>query len=273
MTDPKLLATFLSSTLSSSSTTEAELDQRLGLYRVFLKLYEHHRNLLDEILDLENFTGPSSRGTTVQYIQGLVQEGQPTLLITNLCQGRTQAILEPEQVWTIGRDRHVSLQVPDRRLSRKHAAIEYVEHHGFYLVDLHSTNGSYINGERVCQRLLLKDGDMVRLGSLTFSFFLCDRCQSPDVANAPYPNHQRRTHHTTSAATERLATDTPDVEIATNVDRQASQLGSSDKTFMFPTTDHPVQLNTSDSPTALSTAQQEEILDRFLQKQSVHYQN
>jgi hypothetical protein len=27
-----------------------EIEQRLGLYQVFLKLYEHHRSLLDEIL-------------------------------------------------------------------------------------------------------------------------------------------------------------------------------------------------------------------------------
>ena len=53
MLDSHSLAEYSSQVLNASGNTE--LEQRLGLYRVFLKLYEHHRSLLDEILDLGKY--------------------------------------------------------------------------------------------------------------------------------------------------------------------------------------------------------------------------
>lgn len=145
-----------------------ELEQRLGLYRVFLKLYEHHRHLLDEILKLER-TGNQTSGLTTRCITGMVQ-GQRVYLITNLVDGKTRTLLQPQQIWTIGRDRQLAIPISDRRLSRQHAAIQYVHSEGFYLIDLESTNGSFVNGEPVYGRSLLRDGALVRLGSFAFSF-------------------------------------------------------------------------------------------------------
>jgi pSer/pThr/pTyr-binding forkhead associated (FHA) protein len=48
-----------------------------------------------------------------------------------------------------------------------------VEEQGFYLTDLGSSNGSLVNGELIQGATLLKDGDRIRLGSLIFTFFLC----------------------------------------------------------------------------------------------------
>ena len=50
------------------------------------------------------------------------------------------------------------LPVQDQRLSRRHAAIQYVGRRGFYLVDLNSTNGSFINGRAIRGRNRLRDG-------------------------------------------------------------------------------------------------------------------
>ncbi|MEL6382927.1 MAG: FHA domain-containing protein, partial [Cyanobacteria bacterium J06626_18] len=97
------------------------------------------------------------------------------LLITNLSEERSQIFLQPylqDQIWTIGRDpNQASLSVRDRRLSRCHAAIRHDESCGFILYDLSSTNGTYVNGVRIRQSHTLKDGDLVRLGSLNFGFF------------------------------------------------------------------------------------------------------
>lgn len=153
-----------------------ELEKRLGLYQVFLKIYEHNRGLLDEILQLENLSFPYLSSRVPTYVQGVVQEGE-VYLITNLVNGNTQTLFQPQKIWIIGRDRRLALTLKDQWISRHHAALQYVENEGFYLIDLNSTNGSFVNGEPVFHRQLLKDGDQIRLGSLTISFFLAQSAQ------------------------------------------------------------------------------------------------
>ncbi len=148
-----------------------ELERRLSLYQVFLKLYEHHSSLLDEILQLENSYQPSFKGVKLCYVQGVV-DGSVIYVMTNLCEGKTLSLQQPQQIWTIGRDRTNGIHVSERYVSRRHGAIQYIDNQGFYLIDFNSTNGSYVNGEAVYQPTKLKDGDRIRLGSITFSFFV-----------------------------------------------------------------------------------------------------
>lgn len=150
---------------------DSDLQQRLGLYQVFCRLYEHRRELLNDILDLEaNNTSALGRAKLL-YVQGMMLD-QPHL-VTNLL-GKTQALFQPESHWCIGRHpQSATISIADRRLSRLHAAIEYVAQAGFYLSDLGSRNGTFVNGELIRQPVLLKDGDRVRLGSVSFVFFLC----------------------------------------------------------------------------------------------------
>ena len=162
-----------------------EIEQRLGLYQVFLKLYQHHRSLLDELLQLERTTDTILGNITTRCVTGIIQS-QQAYLVTNLIEGKTQTLFQPQGIWTVGRARQLAIPIADRRLSRSHAVIQYIQQQGFYLVDLDSTNGSFVNGEPVQGRLLLQDGDRVRLGSLTFSFFLCNDTltldeTSPDI--------------------------------------------------------------------------------------------
>ncbi|HEY9650539.1 MAG TPA: FHA domain-containing protein [Coleofasciculaceae cyanobacterium] len=156
-----------------------EIEQRLGLYQVFLKLYEYHRGLLDEILQLEKTGQKTLYGVASRCITGVMQ-GEQSYLITNLIGGKTQTLLQPQGIWTIGRDRQHAISIPDQRLSRHQAAIQYIKNQGFYLIDLDSTNGSFVNGELIQGRCLLKDGDRIRLSSLSFSFFLCHSTQTLD---------------------------------------------------------------------------------------------
>ncbi|MEX0272540.1 FHA domain-containing protein [Leptolyngbyaceae cyanobacterium UHCC 1019] len=104
------------------------------------------------------------------YIQGVVQ-GQHSYLITNLL-GGSLTLFQPQMVWTVGRNRGAALPLRDRLLSRRHAVIMFVLQEGFNLVDLNSMNGSFLNGNRIQQRQLLKDGDRIRLGSFEFNFFI-----------------------------------------------------------------------------------------------------
>ncbi|HEY9623550.1 MAG TPA: FHA domain-containing protein [Crinalium sp.] len=157
---------------SLDTVDDPELNQRLGLYQLFLKLYTQNQGLLDEILNLENSGSGSLAGTRLPYMQGIVLEPQ-VYLITNLIKGKTQILSQPQHLWTIGRDpQKVGISIQDSRLSRCHAAIQYVQPQGFQLVDLNSSNGSFVNGELVKHTVLLKDGDRIRLGSLAFTFFV-----------------------------------------------------------------------------------------------------
>lgn len=158
------------------TAADEELQKRLSLYQVFLKLYHHHRDLLNEILQLENRGGKTLAGVPMPYVQG-VTIGQPHL-VTNLIGGKTQALLQPQQTWVIGRHpQYTNICILDQQLSRIHGALKYVKNQGFYLIDLGSSNGTYVNGELIRQFRCLQDGDRVRLGSLSFVFLCCESAQ------------------------------------------------------------------------------------------------
>jgi hypothetical protein len=115
-----------------------------------------------------------------KYVQGIVQ-GQQVYLITNLLKDSSQTLLQPQMVWTIGRNREAAIPIQDRRMSRRHAVILYVPGQGFSLVDLNSMNGSYVNGLQIQHRHILQDGDYIAVGNTEF-FFLSSGCsRSLDV--------------------------------------------------------------------------------------------
>jgi hypothetical protein len=115
-----------------------------------------------------------------KYIQGIVDDRQ-VVIITNLLGGESQRIVQPQMVWTIGRNREVALPIRDKAMSRRHAVVLYVHSVGFYLIDLNSMNGSYVNGIRIKHRHLLQDGDRVRIGGTEFTFFCSQGQRSVDA--------------------------------------------------------------------------------------------
>ncbi|MBN4001174.1 FHA domain-containing protein [Nostoc sp. LPT] len=150
---------------------QTEIERRLTLYQVFLKLYEHHSSLLDEILQLENLSQPSLKRVKAGYVHGVV-DNTAIYLMTNLGDNQTQSLRQPQQIWTIGRNRNSGIYIADSHLSRRHAAIQHIDEQGFYLIDFNSTNGSFVNGNRALMPIKLKDGDRIRLGNMTFDFFV-----------------------------------------------------------------------------------------------------
>jgi serine phosphatase RsbU (regulator of sigma subunit) len=75
----------------------------------------------------------------------------------------------PSDILRIGRSRNNDLVLEDQSVSRNHA--EIVRHpEGFYLVDVGSKTGIYLNGRRLDEPALLKNSDSIRLGNTTISF-------------------------------------------------------------------------------------------------------
>jgi pSer/pThr/pTyr-binding forkhead associated (FHA) protein len=68
----------------------------------------------------------------------------------------------------VGRSRSCELTLPSADASRRHAEIVSV-HDGFLVRDLRSTNGTFVNGERVEERQL-RPGDRIEIGGDTITF-------------------------------------------------------------------------------------------------------
>ena len=75
--------------------------------------------------------------------------------------------LGPDPV-LIGRDQQNDVVLDDRRVSRKHAEIR-LRLGRYTLYDLQSTNGTYVNGRRVAEKVL-DDGDRISIGGLEVVF-------------------------------------------------------------------------------------------------------
>jgi pSer/pThr/pTyr-binding forkhead associated (FHA) protein len=69
----------------------------------------------------------------------------------------------------IGRSEESNIRVQRPSVSRQHALISSGAA-GFTIQDLHSQNGTYINGERITESRMLNDGDRVVLGDAEFLF-------------------------------------------------------------------------------------------------------
>lgn len=71
----------------------------------------------------------------------------------------------------IGRDVDCQLQIDDRAVSHKHAVIRYNLDDGqFHLIDLQSTNGSFVNEEAI-DDVVLQHEDLIRIGWTDLTFF------------------------------------------------------------------------------------------------------
>lgn len=70
---------------------------------------------------------------------------------------------------TIGRGKHHDIVVPDHYSSQDHAQFKHIR--GVTILeDLGSTNGTWVNGERITSEVQLVAGDYIKIGSMTFLY-------------------------------------------------------------------------------------------------------
>jgi len=68
----------------------------------------------------------------------------------------------------IGRSSDCSISLSDPNVSRRHAEVRRIGD-GYSLVDLGSTNGTEVNGQRI-QETALMNGDVIGVGTTSITF-------------------------------------------------------------------------------------------------------
>lgn len=77
--------------------------------------------------------------------------------------------IELNQFTSIGRDFDNDLILDDTLVSRRHAIIIW-KNDGFYLEDMKSSNGTFLNGEKISEPEKLENLDIITFGIYQYSF-------------------------------------------------------------------------------------------------------
>ena len=93
-----------------------------------------------------------------------------------------------ERDMLVGRDQDAEILLQLKDISRKHAALLFRDDH-VWVKDLKSTNGTFVNGERVEQEqeIELHDGDMLQFASFMFMILAPERYKAdlPEIEVEP----------------------------------------------------------------------------------------
>ncbi len=92
----------------------------------------------------------------------------PTLFVQRNV-GNDEEVLWEQPTLTIGRDPTNDLVIEHKLASRRHARFEK-DDVGFYIRDLESTNGTFVNGQRIQGAQLLRNNDEVWIGDTVIVF-------------------------------------------------------------------------------------------------------
>jgi hypothetical protein len=71
---------------------------------------------------------------------------------------------------TIGRGSSCDIVLSDAKVSRRHALVQSQKQYEFWLLDLGSSNGTYVNNRRITQPVLLRDRDQIEVGPFRLLF-------------------------------------------------------------------------------------------------------
>ncbi|NOZ11471.1 MAG: adenylate/guanylate cyclase domain-containing protein [Gammaproteobacteria bacterium] len=105
------------------------------------------------------------------------------LLLIKLSSGKNlEMVAEP--IMTVGRDKNNTIVIDEKLVSRNHGMIRRLGEGDYYLIDVGSSNGSFVNGRRIATPQLLKDGDEIKIGQTTIVFQLERSGELPDSVDA-----------------------------------------------------------------------------------------
>ncbi|HEY9910078.1 MAG TPA: FHA domain-containing protein [Thermosynechococcaceae cyanobacterium] len=107
------------------------------------------------------------------YIQA-VSTGRTAFLTTNLLDSCQTHVTDSGTSWLLGRDLTCAIALQNSSISRCHAVIAHCVERGFSIMDVGSSNGTFVNRRRLRPQdpRFLKDGDLVELSNLRIEFFV-----------------------------------------------------------------------------------------------------
>lgn len=104
-----------------------------------------------------------------KVLTAMDKEVLPSLeVVTGVAEGKKFILEEDFDEGIIGRDPGVDFSVEEYVISRRHAKIEKRDD-GFYIKDIGSKNGTYVNN-KVVSEARLQDGDRISLGTIVIVF-------------------------------------------------------------------------------------------------------
>jgi pSer/pThr/pTyr-binding forkhead associated (FHA) protein len=89
----------------------------------------------------------------------------PPLTLTNLAEAEGHTQRYTKAVIIMGREPDCDFPMDDQTVSSQHARLSYHQQQ-WWLEDLASTNGTFLNGEAVTAPVVITHGDELRLGHL-----------------------------------------------------------------------------------------------------------
>lgn len=111
----------------------------------------------------------------------LSDSGPPEAILYRLLLGRRRIALEPGEN-ILGRHPDAEVRIDQTSVSRRHARIS-IEGNRAVLEDLGSRNGTFLRGERVKKREVLRDGDVIGLGPISMTFHVFSGTGSTETAS------------------------------------------------------------------------------------------
>ena len=125
----------------------------------------HRKNAAEKELSIKNDASQKR----------FLNRSRPCALIDNM----GNSIVISKRTFYIGRTDGNDLMISKNTVSKKHAVILYekkseyaepMENGLFFLIDLGSSNGTFINNKRVQDAVEIKDGDRILVGDVTITF-------------------------------------------------------------------------------------------------------
>ena len=90
-----------------------------------------------------------------------------------------------EDATVLGRLPECTIQLKSNMVSRRHAEVAKGDGESFYVRDLASGNGTFVNGKKIEEQTLLKHNDRIKLGPILFRFEAPDSSSTDSGAEGP----------------------------------------------------------------------------------------
>ncbi|MBP2644819.1 MAG: fhaB 14, partial [Firmicutes bacterium] len=138
-------------------------------YGLIVLLYYFMFRLLKAIYR-EFYVVSPNFSVSVPLIQETEGAEQAKLIVVNHGESKLKRTeFKIEDSVSIGRGDNNAIVVDETFVSHEHACITRYKHE-FWLSDLTSTNGTFLNNQRVQEDVKLKSGDIITIGSASFRF-------------------------------------------------------------------------------------------------------